>query len=108
VIIEVWQSGSEPTIIRRCALDQQCKKGPQVLTLILNERRNYYYSYYYSEKIGRNFPFLPLKMIFLFLFQWGLAIRQANCFVKDSGSFKIRLCKVGRAENDVTSGGWHN
>jgi len=39
---------------RRSALVQQCKKGPQVLTSLLNQRGNYYY---YGGKI----PFINYR-----------------------------------------------
>jgi len=42
VIIEECLSGSEPTIVREVRFGSavKCKKGPQVLTSLLNQRRN--------------------------------------------------------------------
>jgi len=51
VILEAWLSGSEPTIISRSGSAIECKKGPQVLTSLLNQRRNYYY-YIIIIKLG--------------------------------------------------------
>jgi len=31
----------------RFSSEVKCKEGPQVLTLLLNQRQNYYYYYYY-------------------------------------------------------------
>jgi len=46
VIIEMWLSGSEPTIIRRSAV--KCMKGPHALNSLINQRQNHYYYYYFQ------------------------------------------------------------
>jgi len=47
VIIELWLSGSVQEV--RFSFEVKSKKGPLILTSLLNQRRNYYY--YYLSKI---------------------------------------------------------
>jgi len=64
VIIEIWLSSSEPTIIRRSTLVQQV----QDLTSLLNQTRNYYY---YYKKLG---PWSELPMSLT----WHIDVRMAR------------------------------
>jgi len=43
----------------RFSLAVQCKKGPQVLTSLLNQRRNY--NYYIIKIINRSIPLISLQ-----------------------------------------------
>jgi len=65
VIIEVWPSSSEPTNQEvRFSSVVKCKKGPQVLTLLLKDEIIHYYYYYYMQRqdLSKHVHFLCFRI----------------------------------------------